>query len=456
LPPWIRGHRVPHALLLVALTGSAVMAAMAGGSAPLSPAARDYPLARATPRDSLGMYPDWSGIRDRPFPIVPADVNNPVLTADDVTDVNATFVADPFLLWTEDRWYMFFEVYVTAAGRGQIAFATSNDCLHWDYQRVVLAENWHLSYPFVFMYGGDYYMLPETSATHEVRLYRADDFPFRWAYVATLSSGRVFVDPTLLRYDNTWWLFVGGASSGSCRLYYADALLGPWTEHPQSPIALGRAKSRPAGRSFVYAQDRIIRLAQKCDGVYGEAVRAFEVDMLSRTAYHEFEIPESPVLGPGGDWAQVGMHHCDPWWVGGQWIAAVDGRGDANWAIGIYCSEGGPADVHGRWEPDDARQADLHSGGGALRLVCANPVRSGAAVTFELPRDAIRSSMALDLYDAQGRLVRSLADAPAAPGAQRVTWDGRDALGHPAPGGLYTILLRACGQSAVRRIVVTK
>ena len=39
-------------------------------------------------------------------------IKNPILTCEDVTDVNASYVADPFLFiqGPNDPWYLFFEV----------------------------------------------------------------------------------------------------------------------------------------------------------------------------------------------------------------------------------------------------------------------------------------------------------------------------------------------------------
>ena len=37
----------------------------------------------------------------------PAEIENPVITASDVTDVKALFVADPFLFRDNGGWYMF-------------------------------------------------------------------------------------------------------------------------------------------------------------------------------------------------------------------------------------------------------------------------------------------------------------------------------------------------------------
>ncbi len=104
-----------------------------------------------------------------------------------------------------------------------------------------------------------------------------------------------------------------------------------------SPIVRDdKSKARPAGRTIVFDGHRVIRLAQRSDHSYGEAVRAFEVDVLTPTTYHESEIPESPILSASGQgWNATGMHTCDPWWTGDHWLAAVDGIQQL-WSIGIY------------------------------------------------------------------------------------------------------------------------
>ena len=46
------------------------------------------------------LIPDWTGVEHAPFNLIaPSGITNPVLTANDVTDVSAGFVADPFLFY---------------------------------------------------------------------------------------------------------------------------------------------------------------------------------------------------------------------------------------------------------------------------------------------------------------------------------------------------------------------
>ena len=304
----------------------------------------NFPAAFET-KAQAQLLPDWTNITNDPFTLyTPPGITNPVIAASDVTDVTASFVADPFLIHDNGMWYMFFEVFIPSLNRGEIGVATSNDGLNWSYDRIVLSETFHLSYPLVLKYNGEYYMIPEAAGTSSIRVYKANNFPYDWSHIATIASGRPFVDNTIFHYNNKWWMFTAGTGStnGTLYLFYSNDLLSGWIEHPMSPIINNdRSKNRPGGRSFVFDNGRIIRLAQKNDITYGQRVRAFEVDTLTETVYAEHEITESPVIYESGTgWNAFGMHQFDPWWTGIQWICAVDGDDSSisndGWSIGIY------------------------------------------------------------------------------------------------------------------------
>ncbi len=98
---------------------------------------------------------------------------SPVLTLDDVDDVPALLVADPFMTRRDGRWFMFFEVMNAGSERGEIGLASSDDGFAWQYEKIVLAEDFHLSYPHIIQHEGDVYLIPETYKADSLRLYRA-------------------------------------------------------------------------------------------------------------------------------------------------------------------------------------------------------------------------------------------------------------------------------------------
>lgn len=276
---------------------------------------------------SIGIYTGSD-----PLTLAPAaGATNPVLTGAHVSDARAQFVADPFMLRRSGLWYMFFEVMDRDAGMGAIGLATSQDGLRWTYRQIVLREPFHLSYPHVFEWNGQVYLLPETYMARSVRLYRAVDFPTRWAYETTLIQGEEYCDPSLFSYEDEWWLFVGLGTppmrADALRLYHARSLTGPWTEHAMSPLKVRDARTaRPAGR-VLRLDNRTIRFAQDCYPAYGMRVRAFEITTLTTATYCEREMEQSPLLtGGSARWNQSGMHHVDLHQVReGEWIASVDG-----------------------------------------------------------------------------------------------------------------------------------
>jgi hypothetical protein len=282
--------------------------------------------------------PDWTAVPWGPFNLVdPKGITNPVLTAADVTDRDAQFVADPFLYHESNIWYMFLEVFDRQTG-GDIAVATSPDGYKWKYDRIVLDEPFHLSYPYVFKADGDYYMIPESHQPEDVRVYKAENFPYDWRYVATILNRHKWVDPSILYRDGRWWLFVSDTENSTLFLFSSKSLTGHWEEHPMSPVIQNSSRdARPGGRVFVYDGDKIIRVAQS----YGDvlSVRAYQVDVLTTKEYSEHEIAESPILEPGKNpeaWYAAGMHQFDPWWTGEKWIVVYDGRAmNDDYSIGI-------------------------------------------------------------------------------------------------------------------------
>jgi hypothetical protein len=275
---------------------------------------------------SIGIYTG-----DSPFRLLPpAGISNPVLSHRDVADVPAEFVADPFMVRADGLWHMFFEVMNRQARKGEIGLATSTDALNWTYQQIVLAEPFHLSYPYVFEWNGEYYMIPETLLANAVRLYKAEPFPARWVLLESLAEGS-FADPSIFYFNDHWWLFACSTpyQHDTLRLYLAAELTGPWTEHPASPIIeADKCRARPGGRVMVSAQG-VTRFAQACLPLYGTEVKAFDIFELTPDSYREQENPHSPVLAASGSgWNGLGMHHVDPHQLAeGRWIACVDGFG---------------------------------------------------------------------------------------------------------------------------------
>ncbi|MEO8354721.1 MAG: hypothetical protein ABI621_02290 [Chloroflexota bacterium] len=255
---------------------------------------------------------------------------NPLFRAENVTDVPAKFVADPFLIKEDETYSLFFEVYNNDTKQGDLAVATSTNTWTWNYEKVIIDEPFHLSYPYVFKADDGYYLIPESFEDNSIRLYKAEDFPTQWSYVKTLVEGRDYVDNSIVYYNNQWWLFSSVTSNDTLYLHYADSLTGPWKEHPQSPIVMGDVrKSRPSGRMIVY-DGKLYRFTMDLQPPVGtHQVMAYEIMEITPTSYSEKLAQEAPVVMPSGSgWNAQAMHQLDPVQVdSNSWIASVDGFG---------------------------------------------------------------------------------------------------------------------------------
>jgi hypothetical protein len=258
----------------------------------------------------------------------PAGISNPVLTAADVTDLDVTIVAHPFMVVKDSSYYLFFTAKNDTISQGGIGLAESRDGLDWHYRRIVIDEPFDVSYPYVFEWQGSYYMIPEAHTEKSVRLYKATEFPSKWTYLGNILAGDDFISPTVIRYHDRWWMFVSPLGNETLRLFYASDPTGTWTEHPQSPIVKKDLNiARPAG-SPVIIDGSLYRLGQDCDPTYGNQVFAFKITEISTTTYKEKMIETPIVKASSKGWNSDAMHHVDFHLTGkGKGIAVVDALG---------------------------------------------------------------------------------------------------------------------------------
>ena len=220
------------------------------------------------------------------------------------------FWADPFQIKVDGRFYIFFEEYVNSAGRAHISVVEVNRNGIVNGPTEVLKLDCHLSYPFVFAWQGDYYMIPETGERNVVELYRATSFPFEWEPEKVLLEANHPLDATLIEVKGMWWMFVNIQEEGvavnwdELHLYYAESPLGPWKPHARNPVVSDVRSARPAGRLF-WSKDVLFRPSQDSSLRYGYATTINRVIDLSPTAYKEAEVLK---ILPDWDKDIIGVH----------------------------------------------------------------------------------------------------------------------------------------------------
>jgi hypothetical protein len=172
-----------------------------------------------------------------------------------------------------------------------------------------LQADHHLSYPFVFEWEGELYMIPETTSARQVVLYRARRFPDRWERVATLLDDVVAADPTLCEHGGRLWLFAnipdhGVSIEDELHVFHSDSLLGTWYPHRLNPVVSDVRRARPAGGLF-RRDGQLIRPGQDSSRTYGGAVVFNRVDVLTVDDYRETTVGR---IDPGWTRGNLGTH----------------------------------------------------------------------------------------------------------------------------------------------------
>lgn len=178
---------------------------------------------------------------------------------------STVFLADPFFVKEKDTFYLFFE-HKKNKSNGDVGLLTSIDGKNYQYRGTVLTQKFHLSYPQVFKYRNNFYMIPESKQANAVLLYKAYHFPFDWRICDTLVNNVRLKDPSIYVSDSLN-IMVASDDKLNMYMYQADSLLGKWKLH-KKPIALMGTEARAGGRFFADKKGLILPI-QNCTNGYG-------------------------------------------------------------------------------------------------------------------------------------------------------------------------------------------
>lgn len=272
-----KGTLVPRAAEAIAISSSTVASYLAEAGAVLEKIVH-----------KLFYHEQWFVVAGRGQDLLP----DPGKGKWSLTPPADSFWADPFPIEKDGRVWILLEVLPFSTQRGYLAavelFADGG---HGEPRTIMKTES-HLSYPFIFTWQGELYLLPEAGESREVTLWKCEQFPDHWTKAATLLTDVCFTDATLIEHEGLWWLFLTiGEHGGIClqdelHLYYANSPFGPWTSHIENPIKSDARNSRPAGNMF-YRGGVLYRPAQDCATAYGKAIVLNRIDRLDTEGFSE-------------------------------------------------------------------------------------------------------------------------------------------------------------------------
>ncbi|NJO24771.1 MAG: glycoside hydrolase family 32 protein [Bacteroidia bacterium] len=217
------------------------------------------------------------------------------------------------VIYENEKHYVFFEelIYKENGGRGHICVTELNKNGEMTKPVIILKQPYHLSYPHVFRYNDEYYLIPESQENGTIQLYRAVNFPYEWEFKMNLMENVRAVDATIIQKDDRVWLFAniqeldGVSSCEELFLFSSDDLLsGNWTPHPLNPVVSDVKSSRPAGRIFCH-KNKLYRPSQDCSYRYGYATEINEIQELTTEQYREKSVS---AITPDWDSDILGTH----------------------------------------------------------------------------------------------------------------------------------------------------
>jgi|SRR3972149_2177400 len=221
------------------------------------------------------------------------------------------FWADPFIIFKDNVYYVFFEEFVYEKNKGHISFLTIKENGDYSKPKRILERSYHLSYPFIFSYDEKYYMIPESSINNTIEVYECSEFPEKWSFHKTLIENITATDSTLFYKDGKWWLFTSVTNYQNQKrenelfLFYSDKpLSNKWISHPKNPIVSNVKGSRSAGKIFE-ENGAILRPAQDCSKRYGYGIIFYQINILNEMDYQEKEVQ---TIYPNWDKKIIGVH----------------------------------------------------------------------------------------------------------------------------------------------------
>lgn len=196
--------------------------------------------------------------------------------------------ADPLGFEYNERLYLFMEIFDRKARKGFIGVSVVEESGVILPPEKVIQEEWHLSFPFVFVHQEKIYMLPESSGSGKLWLYRCRNFPYQWEAVSSVEGRPFQVDTVLFEYLGKLYALSSDMDSDSAyrtrEKVELVSLEGEKLELSEADMEFDRKReydyqSRAAG-GFYHEDGRWKRAVQVSEeGIYGRRVEIREVQV---------------------------------------------------------------------------------------------------------------------------------------------------------------------------------
>ncbi len=216
---------------------------------------------------------------------------------------NREWWADPFVCSWRGKSYVFVEKMDSYAIHGEIAVAEVIDDRIGDFQTII-KESFHMSFPNVFIWNDEWYMLPETNMSQQVRLYKAEAFPYKWKLECILLADVRLVDHALYPTEKGFFVVSNDITDekkafNRCFQFNIDEC--SFEEfNPRGSWSSGRP-----GGTFYQEGEKWYHAIQDGIKTYGDYLHFYQVDTFTEELFeeretHQWHVEDVPYANSNG------------------------------------------------------------------------------------------------------------------------------------------------------------
>lgn len=211
-----------------------------------------------------------------------------------ITPPKDRFWADPIVVFENNIYYVFIEELLYSNKKGHISVFEINKDGHFTKPQMIIEKDYHLSYPFVFKYEDQYYMIPETSHNSTIELYESKNFPYKWEFKKTIFQNIKATDSTLIEHNGVWWMFTSireynnGTYDNTLSVFFTkNPIEGNWKKHTLNTIKNNIESSRQGGPFIKDNKGNLYRVSQNASVNYGYGYNIHKITEINEFAFKE-------------------------------------------------------------------------------------------------------------------------------------------------------------------------
>ena len=201
-----------------------------------------------------------------------------------IPNLKDVWFADPFIIVQGKNKYIFCEGYEKKRHLGAIyCISLENEIKYVP----IIRNNYHMSYPNIFLYDGNYYILPETSEKKTLELYHCLEFPYKWEKDSVLLENINCVDTDIWILDGKLYLLT---QEENARKKYFDIYLLDMEKRKiklVNQIEDSENSQRNAGNPFLGEDSKWYRPCQYSKDKYGENIIIKEIGYINNRYYEK-------------------------------------------------------------------------------------------------------------------------------------------------------------------------